>query len=253
MNRSEAISVLRNAAFIGTDEDRQRIEQAIDTLDNAQPDSNESSLTQKALDTIDRQAAIDALIEKYPFIDPMSIMWVISNLPSAQPETHEERTETHGVCLDAISRQAAIEAFDNLEWFHQNANKDMVSGANSAEHQAWYKAEDVYRVLEQLPSAQPEHTNSWCINSWCIDCKEYDQERHCCPRYNRVIKQTLDEVYAHAETEAESRFHAQQRWIPCSERLPEPRMAVLGYAPRYQNIYAGLWVMYMPNAICHSS
>ena len=27
-------------------------------------------------------------------------------------------------------------------------------------------------------------------------------------------------------------------WIPCSERLPEPRMAVLGYAPRYQNIYA---------------
>lgn len=28
------------------------------------------------------------------------------------------------------------------------------------------------------------------------------------------------------------------QWIPCSERLPEPRMAVLGYAPRYQNIYA---------------
>lgn len=27
-------------------------------------------------------------------------------------------------------------------------------------------------------------------------------------------------------------------WIPCSERLPEPRMAVLGYAPKYQNIYA---------------
>jgi hypothetical protein len=30
----------------------------------------------------------------------------------------------------------------------------------------------------------------------------------------------------------------EQRWIPCSERLPEPRKAVLGYAPRYQNIYA---------------
>lgn len=29
-----------------------------------------------------------------------------------------------------------------------------------------------------------------------------------------------------------------ERWIPVSERLPEPRMAVLGYAPRYQNIYA---------------
>jgi hypothetical protein len=31
---------------------------------------------------------------------------------------------------------------------------------------------------------------------------------------------------------------AWQRWIPCSEMLPEPRKAVLGYAPRYQNIYA---------------
>lgn len=30
----------------------------------------------------------------------------------------------------------------------------------------------------------------------------------------------------------------ESQWIPCSERLPEPRMAVLGYAPRYQNIYA---------------
>ena len=29
-----------------------------------------------------------------------------------------------------------------------------------------------------------------------------------------------------------------QHWIPCSERLPEPRVAVLGYAPRYKNIFA---------------
>ena len=37
MNRSEAISILRNAAFIGTEEDRQRIEQAIEVL-SAQPE-----------------------------------------------------------------------------------------------------------------------------------------------------------------------------------------------------------------------
>ena len=28
---------------------------------------------------------------------------------AAQPETHEKRTETHGVCLDVIDRQAAID------------------------------------------------------------------------------------------------------------------------------------------------
>ena len=52
---------------------------------------------------------------------------------------------------ELISRQAAIEAFDNLEWFHLSDGV-MVHGANSKEHQAWYKEQDVYKTLEQLPS-----------------------------------------------------------------------------------------------------
>lgn len=101
----------------------------------------------------------------------------------------------------------------------------------------WWEGEknvslvDFFPVSDaKKPSAQPEQTNSWYINSWCIDCKEYDTENKCCPRYNRVIKQTLDDAYRHGETEAESRFHAQQRWIPCSERLPEEEEQVLIYA-----------------------
>jgi hypothetical protein len=57
---------------------------------------------------------------------------------------------------DLISRQAAIDAIENTDWYHQNANNDMVSGANPDTHQAWYKAEDVYKALESVPSAQPE-------------------------------------------------------------------------------------------------
>lgn len=56
---------------------------------------------------------------------------------------------------DLISRQAAIDAIENTDWYHQNANKDMVSGASN-EHEAWYKAEDIYRALESVPSAHPE-------------------------------------------------------------------------------------------------
>ena len=72
-------------------------------------------------------------------------------------ETHDKRTETHGMCLDAISRQDAIDAMGKVQWAK-------------------------VRLME-LPSAQ-------------------------------------------------------QRWIPCSERLPEPRVAVLGYAPKFKNIFA---------------
>ena len=29
---------------------------------------------------------------------------------------------------------------------------------------------------------------------WCTDCKEYDQEKHCCHRWTKVIRQTITEV-----------------------------------------------------------
>ena len=27
---------------------------------------------------------------------------------------------------------------------------------------------------------------------WCTNCKEYDHEKHCCPRWTKVIRNTLD-------------------------------------------------------------
>ena len=42
--------------------------------------------------------------------------------------------------------------------------------------------------IMRLPSAQP------VLDEWCSECKEYDQERHCCPRWNRVIRTTLDDA-----------------------------------------------------------
>jgi len=31
------------------------------------------------------------------------------------------------------------------------------------------------------------------VDEWCTDCKEYDSEKHCCPRFNRVIRSAVDE------------------------------------------------------------
>ena len=54
---------------------------------------------------------------------------------------------------ELIKKSDAIEAIELVDWYHQNRNKDIVSGANSREHQAWYKAEDIYKALEAVPSA----------------------------------------------------------------------------------------------------
>lgn len=53
---------------------------------------------------------------------------------------------------DLISRQDVIDAIDTTTWYHQNKNLEMVSGANSAEDQAWYKAEDIYDAIDNVPS-----------------------------------------------------------------------------------------------------
>ena len=86
---------------------------------------------------------------------------------------------------ELILKQDLIDAFEALDWYHQNRNKDMVHGANSSEHQAWYKADDIYKMLEALPSAQPEDK--------CGECDAWNQYKN----------------------------YPRQQWIPCSERLPE--------------------------------
>ena len=44
------------------------------------------------------------------------------------------------------------------------------------------------RVLDDIPSAKPD------MDEWCTDCKEYDQEKHCCHRWTKVIRKTVEEM-----------------------------------------------------------
>lgn len=55
---------------------------------------------------------------------------------------------------DLIRRADAIDALERTEWYHQAPNGTMVHGANSAEHQAWYKEQDAFKALEIVPTAQ---------------------------------------------------------------------------------------------------
>ena len=54
--------------------------------------------------------------------------------------------------------------------------------------------DDAIRQIKSVPSTQPE------ADEWCADCKEYDHDKHCCPRWNRVIRTAM--IYI-AEKEVE--------------------------------------------------
>lgn len=66
---------------------------------------------------------------------------------------------------DLISRQAAIDILTRFE--------------------PSFRGSVLEQALKNMPSAQPD------LDEWCPDCKEYDSKRHCCPRFNRVIRETL--------------------------------------------------------------
>lgn len=83
---------------------------------------------------------------------------------------------------DLISKQAAIDAIRG--W----VNKAFEDWGNAETEIRCFNA--IYPLIMALPSAQPEPH----YDEWCTDCKEYDSERHCCPRFNRVIRETLKDA-----------------------------------------------------------
>ena len=103
---------------------------------------------------------------------------------------------------DTIIRQTAIDALAE-----EMPTPYTLDGSHPAD-EGIFMAQEIYadciQTLKELPSAQPEYKT----DEWCTDCKEYDQEKHCCPRWNRVIRNTLKDA------------QSEQRWVPCSERLP---------------------------------
>lgn len=74
---------------------------------------------------------------------------------------------------DLISRQKVIDYFEK------------------AFEECW-TVQDTLDGLKDLPSVERDYK----FDERCTDCKEYDHEKHCCPRWNHVIRTTLQDVNA---------------------------------------------------------
>ena len=71
---------------------------------------------------------------------------------------------------DTISRKATIDAMENVDWYHINKDGQLTHGANSNEDEPLYKAEDVYKVLNDMPSAQPKKRTEERTETHACDC-----------------------------------------------------------------------------------
>jgi len=210
-------------------------------------------------DLISRKAAIEALDKRFdsiPMEQTVEILQLrrdLRELPPAQPEKRtEERTETHGVCLDVIDRQAALDWLKN-EW------NGMVTS--------------LFDGIKALPSAQPEpcvdtidaldesikHFDDMaeeCRRNANIEQNDYMDMRDDAAEYRQLsiwlnelkwlrerfqsqpdLSEYSDKLWKAAYERGKA--EAQQRWIPCSERLPEANGRYL--VTRGLNACGSLW------------
>ena len=91
---------------------------------------------------------------------------------------------------DLIDRQAAINALLALTTFERvGALYEYVQDERSREREWIGGILDAIDAVICLPTAEPHN-----FDEWCEDCKEYDQEKNCCPRFNRVIRTAMEEA-----------------------------------------------------------
>lgn len=75
-------------------------------------------------------------------------------------------------------------------------NEKLIQSLQNCGHDGYYNdlyypiIEEIKRRLSLYPSAEPEVE----VFEWCHDCKEYDQNKHCCHRWTKVIRQTVEEM-----------------------------------------------------------
>ena len=122
-------------------------------------------------DFIERQAAIEIASKEcgefrgiYERIKDM-----VDALPSAQPEKRtDKRTETHGMCLDAIDRQAVNDALDKLCNRECEYSKKQRYAMCDACHLG-----SAFDAIAEVPSAQPEIIR-------CGECSHKDKKIDYC-------------------------------------------------------------------------
>ena len=187
------------------------LRERIEKLPSITPTSRES------VDCIDRQATLDAIIkrlgiknETYLLEAERVIYQQILAMPSVTPQlssgtrknsqklenvspiidwnnchTPEQlesiSTTKNDIGVDCISRAEAIKCLEcDFDITGKENMKTVVNYINSA-----------HDKIVNLPSVTPQEPQTF---KWCTDCREYDQEKHCCHRWSKVIRDTVEEI-----------------------------------------------------------
>ena len=65
---------------------------------------------------------------------------------------------------------------------------------NYYHHRTETQHESLKEALSKVPTVDVEFVQPIEEFEWCHDCKEYDQNAHCCHRWTKVIRNTVNDL-----------------------------------------------------------
>lgn len=103
----------------------------------------------------DRKEALDLAIKA---LEQQPCEYEPFTIAEVSPEMRKLMEEWQKPCEDAVSRQAVIDAIDNIDWYHISNKGELVQGANK-QTMPLYKAADIFYAIDALPSVTPKFTD----------------------------------------------------------------------------------------------
>jgi len=85
-----------------------------------------------------------------------------------------------------MTREEKSNLLNELLKYEEKNDIGNLTRAERREFQQW-----ISKALDQEPQTF----------KWCTDCREYDQEKHCCHRYSKVIRDTVAEIEQEPKSE----------------------------------------------------
>ena len=116
------------------------------------------------------------------------------------------------VLIDRIEEQPTAYNVDKVVEELLALNKNYNDGINLYEEVAEIPTEEAIEIVKQESEKYEEYYKD------CGDCEAYNKEKHHCPKFCKVIKETVKEIEENHND-----------WISCSERLPKYGEVVMCY------------------------
>ena len=122
----------------------------------------------------------EIITDKYKLRIPPAVYYELL-VDVQEAEEEQEPTTKNDLGVDLISRADVLKLMQD-NWHAHNGDWAMQESMDD---------------IRALPSVTPQEPQSF---KWCTDCKEYDQEKHCCHRWSKVIRDTVEEMKQEPKT-----------------------------------------------------